>query len=183
MDPLDGTREFTEGIKEAVTTLVGISLKGKAIAGVVYQPFVNQCLWGGIGLGVHASIPLIPKRKKDDPLDSKKIVCTSRSHMTPTLQAALDAIKTDDIIKQGGAGAKSVMLLTGKANCYYYPQAGTKKWDTCAVQALVEEHGGVVTDGYGNPLTYFVDQTHSNENGIIATININHSDFLLKKTQ
>ena len=39
IDPVDGTREFVEGRLEAVTSLVGVSYRGRAIAGILGIPF------------------------------------------------------------------------------------------------------------------------------------------------
>ena len=41
IDPLDGTKEFTEGFLDHVTILVGIAIGKKAIGGVIHQPFWN----------------------------------------------------------------------------------------------------------------------------------------------
>ena len=41
VDPLDGTKEFTEGYLDHVTVLVGIAIGKKAIGGVIHQPFWN----------------------------------------------------------------------------------------------------------------------------------------------
>lgn len=41
VDPLDGTSEFTQGLLDHVTILIGLSVKGKAIGGVIHQPFFN----------------------------------------------------------------------------------------------------------------------------------------------
>lgn len=39
IDPLDGTRGFVSGKKWECTVLVGVTYKGKPIAGVIGQPF------------------------------------------------------------------------------------------------------------------------------------------------
>jgi len=55
IDPLDGTREFVDGLYEAVTVLVGISLRGHVIAGVIHQPFVGKSgrsVWGIADQGI-----------------------------------------------------------------------------------------------------------------------------------
>ena len=39
VDPLDATKEYTEGFLDHVTVLIGIALGKKAIAGVIHQPF------------------------------------------------------------------------------------------------------------------------------------------------
>ena len=41
VDPLDGTKEYTEGYLDHVTVLVGIAIGKKAIGGVIHQPFWN----------------------------------------------------------------------------------------------------------------------------------------------
>ncbi|CAJ0944222.1 unnamed protein product [Ranitomeya imitator] len=41
VDPLDGTKEYTEGLLDHVTVLIGIAHEGKAIAGVINQPYYN----------------------------------------------------------------------------------------------------------------------------------------------
>lgn len=51
------------GFLDHVTVLIGISVKGNAVAGVVHQPWFNfekpglplgRCIWGVIGLGGHS---------------------------------------------------------------------------------------------------------------------------------
>ena len=39
VDPLDATKEYTEGFLDHVTVLIGIALGKKAVAGVIHQPF------------------------------------------------------------------------------------------------------------------------------------------------
>lgn len=60
VDPLDGTSEFTEGLLDHVTVLIGIAWKGKAVGGVIHQPYYNyktegatlgRTVWGLQGLG------------------------------------------------------------------------------------------------------------------------------------
>ena len=42
VDPLDGTKEFTQGLLDHVTVLIGMAVGGRAVAGVVLQPFYNH---------------------------------------------------------------------------------------------------------------------------------------------
>eukprot|EP01135_Chromosphaera_perkinsii_P001667 Nk52_evm44s208 gene=Nk52_evmTU44s208 len=55
VDPLDATREFTEGQYDHVTVLLGIAYAGAPVAGIMYQPFftptAGRCVWGCVGLG------------------------------------------------------------------------------------------------------------------------------------
>ncbi len=43
VDPLDGTKEFTEGLVEHVTILIGIAVGKRAVAGVINQPYFTVC--------------------------------------------------------------------------------------------------------------------------------------------
>jgi 3'-phosphoadenosine 5'-phosphosulfate (PAPS) 3'-phosphatase len=43
IDPVDGTREFVEGRLDACQNLIGISYRGRAVAGVVGLPFTRYC--------------------------------------------------------------------------------------------------------------------------------------------
>ena len=52
VDPLDGTKEFTQGLLDHVTVLVGIAVGSKAVAGVIHQPYYNyQAASQGASLG------------------------------------------------------------------------------------------------------------------------------------
>ncbi|CAH8440690.1 unnamed protein product [Schistosoma turkestanicum] len=105
VDPLDGTKEFTEGLVEFVTVLIGISVGGKAVGGVVAQPFYKpnltmtagelqyktRVVWGLVGLGVFGVTPLLPSSKLPYPIDqnaekltSPHIIVVTRSHRSPT---------------------------------------------------------------------------------------------------
>jgi 3'(2'), 5'-bisphosphate nucleotidase len=180
VDPLDGTKEYTLGHVENVTTLIGISYKGFALAGVISIPFCNQLLFAGVGIGLHVqgdlslkpscvvspnearsrhpywskwaptSLPSSTSSASPASSDVSSLsVVTSRSHMTPELTSLLAELGVGTVLRAGGAGNKGVKLLQGHADAYVFPQAGTKRWDICAVQAAVEAAGGQLTDAFG----------------------------------
>ena len=39
--------------------------------------------------------------------------------------------------------------MEGEADAYIFPSSGTKKWDTCAPEAILVAAGGELTDIYG----------------------------------
>ena len=47
-----------------------------------------------------------------------------------------------------------LMVLENVVDAYIYPSVGTKRWDTCAGDALIRAAGGEVTDVHGQPLVY-----------------------------
>lgn len=167
VDPLDGTTEYTHGFLEHVTVLIGIALSGRAVGGVIHQPYYNngsgRTIWGlkGLGTGGFDSVQL--------PTD-KLIVATTRSHSNALVQSALEALKPDEVIKVGGAGFKILLLLEGKAHAYVFASAGCKKWDTCAPEAVIEAFGGVLTDMLGRHYNYGPTVSFPNKAGILATV-------------
>ena len=107
VDPLDGTSEYTQGMLDHVTVLIGVAYKNRAVGGVIHQPYHNfntektcqgRTLWGIPGVGSGGFKP--------QPPPSTKIIATTRSHMTPLVQQTIDALKPDEVLKTGGAGYK-----------------------------------------------------------------------------
>lgn len=95
-----------QGFLEHVTVLVGLSVEGRAVGGVIHQPYYNhnnggegRTIWGLIGLGVGGIVPV-------DPQPGKLIIASTRSHSNELVQMALEALKPDNILRVGGAGHK-----------------------------------------------------------------------------
>ena len=97
------------------------------------------------------------------------IVTTTRSHSSQTINAAVEAIKPDEVLRVGGAGHKVLLVIEGKAHAYVFASRGCKKWDTCAPQAVLESVGGKLTDMFGHDLSYEKDVNITNELGVLAT--------------
>eukprot|EP01114_Cavostelium_apophysatum_P014975 TRINITY_DN3998_c0_g1_i2.p1 TRINITY_DN3998_c0_g1~~TRINITY_DN3998_c0_g1_i2.p1 ORF type:complete len:475 (-),score=112.19 TRINITY_DN3998_c0_g1_i2:33-1457(-) len=169
VDPLDATKEYTLGNLQGVMCLIGISHKGKAIAGVMYQPFVNDdrgngtLMYGMKGFGVFGI-------KKVERNDLKVVLATTRTHSDQYVEAAIACIAPDEILRVGGAGYKALLVLQGKADVYLFPTKGTKKWDTCAPEAILREAGGICTDRHGNVISYLHDSDVHNSEGILISM-------------
>lgn len=175
IDPLDGTKEYTLGMKEAVTTLIGITYKGVPIAGVVNAPFSGKTVWGVVGVGVFGLSYTAPE-------PGRRWIVTSRSHMTERLQELIKAVNAQKVLQVGGAGSKGLMVLEGQADAYFFPQLGTKKWDTCAIEALFRASGGCLTDAYGADLPYspLPGAELTNTLGVLATRSkAEHANYVL----
>ncbi|XP_022708551.1 3'(2'),5'-bisphosphate nucleotidase 1-like isoform X2 [Varroa jacobsoni] len=172
VDPLDGTKEYTQGLLDHVTVLVGFAVEGRAVAGVVHQPFYNyqkekdifqqgRTMWGIVGLGVRGINVRVPPA-------NGFVVTTTRSHSSPTINACIDSMKPTEIIRVGGAGHKVLLLMEGEAHAYVFPSPGCKKWDTCAPEALLVAAGGALTDIHGNAIQYHAHVDHPNWGGVLA---------------
>ncbi|CAB3366972.1 Hypothetical predicted protein [Cloeon dipterum] len=174
VDPLDGTSEYTQGLLDHVTVLIGVAVGEKAVGGVIHQPYYEyqnfakpelspgRTIWGISGIGTGGFDPKVAE-------EGKRIITTTRSHSNALVQAALDAIQPDDVLRVGGAGHKVMLLMEGKAHAYVFASAGCKKWDTCAPEAILSAAGGHLTDMLGRPYQYHASVQHLNASGVLAT--------------
>ncbi|CAH8869815.1 unnamed protein product [Trichobilharzia szidati] len=190
VDPLDGTKEFTEGLVEYVTVLIGIAAGGKPVGGVVAQPFyqptsventkkphyITRVVWGLSDVGVFGVKPSLPSSQLPYPIDlnAPKLslphsIVITRSHRSPTHDIVIKAFYPTESICAGGCGYKVLMLLEGRGHVYVFPSQGTKKWDTCAPEAVLLASGGKLTDLLGQPYNYSLNTEHENVRGILAT--------------
>ena len=163
---------------EHVTVLIGIAIRGVAIAGVMHQPYSEndtcRTLWGIVGVGTGGFNFQLP------PPD-QFIIATTSSHYNKSTKNSLDVLKPSKVIKVGGAGFKTLLILEGKVHAYIYVRAGCKRWDTCAPEAILKATGGRFTDIYGNAYDYSKDVDPMNSNGIFATAQNCDHDALLKQ--
>nr|KAF6395037.1 3'(2'), 5'-bisphosphate nucleotidase 1 [Rousettus aegyptiacus] len=142
VDPLDGTKEYTEGLLDNVTVLIGIAYEGRAIAGVINQPYYNY-----------------------QSNEKQKL----REHKNEA-KAGPDATLGRTIWGVLGLGAFGFQLIEGKASAYVFASPGCKKWDTCAPEVILHAVGGKLTDIHGNALRYNKEVKHMNSAGVLATL-------------
>ncbi|MCL4127941.1 UNVERIFIED_CONTAM: hypothetical protein GTU68_019301, partial [Idotea baltica] len=183
VDPLDGTAEYTQGLLDHVTVLIGIAHNGKVVGGVVHQPYYNyqnpgsqlgRTIWSMVG-GNIGGIKVTP------PPSEGCIVTTTRSHSSSTVNDAVAALNPTNVLRVGGAGHKVLLLLEGLAHAYVFASPGCKKWDTCAPQAVLEAAGGKLTDISGVDIPYQASVPHRNSTGVLAVApGLNFNEILQK---
>jgi 3'(2'), 5'-bisphosphate nucleotidase len=201
VDPLDGTKEFTSGRYEYVTTLVGITVRGEPAIGIISQPYAlrgrGRVLWGGRAAGgVHEYLPAAAGgdaihsrlRPPADEHAARHAAMVSLSREAGPVDMALTQLEALGLVKQrlpaGGAGFKSMCVVDGRAGYYLFPRAGTSRWDTCAPQALIEAVGGVLLDRMGRRMVYDACAAdHGNEHGIVACRQASNVELVIKITR
>ncbi|XP_039548864.1 3'(2'),5'-bisphosphate nucleotidase 1 isoform X1 [Pimephales promelas] len=195
VDPLDGTKEYTEAARvlynpvyiqkpvqphrdpnrllDNVTVLIGIAYRGTAIAGVINQPFYNYQIGAGASLGRTLwgvlGLGAFGFQLQEVP-DGKRIITTTRSHSNKHVVDTVQAMEPHEVIRVGGAGNKIIQLVEGKASAYVFASPGCKKWDTCAPEAILHAVGGKLTDIHGNAFRYDANVKHMNSAGVLATL-------------
>ncbi|KAK7104394.1 3'(2'),5'-bisphosphate nucleotidase 1-like isoform X4 [Littorina saxatilis] len=180
VDPVDGTAEYTQGLLDHVTVLIGVSVNGIATGGVIHQPYYNykagpdaklgRCIWGMVGLGAFGF-------ERQTPPEGLNIITTTRSHSNRAVTEAVESCQPTEVVRVGGAGHKVLLLIEGKAHAYVFASKGCKKWDTCAPEAVLHAVGGRLTDLLGKPIPYGANVKFPNASGVLATV-ANHDWYV-----
>ncbi len=155
IDPLDGTKEFVNKNGE-FTVNIGLVYKGDPILGVIYAPVNKELYYALKNKGAYVenlNTKIIKKISVTDKV-SDLIMVASKSHFSEKeanlIENHKDKIK-DNLSK--GSSLKGCMIATGEADVYY--RFGlTCEWDTCAMQCIVEEAGGIFRQMDNSAMTY-----------------------------
>jgi len=155
VDPLDGTREFTEGGEE-FTVNIALVRDGVPILGVVYVP-VTGVMYAGYDGGSAIRWSQDSGKEKEitvQEVPSKGItVVSSKSHGSRERQDAfLEGFKVAKVVRKSSS-LKICVIAEGRA--HMYPRFGpTCHWDTAAGDAVLRAAGGSIQDMDGNDLVY-----------------------------
>ena len=181
VDPLDGTREFIARNGE-FAVMIGLLDGARAVAGVVHAPVTGTSWLGAAGTGawrVEGGGSWVPVRvSAEDDLGRARLVA-SRSHRSASLRRALATLGGASVRALGSAGLKGAEVAQGTADAYVDTGAGTKRWDACAIDALVTAAGGRVTDTRGAPIDYRGPDL-ANRQGVLVTNGLVHDAILAR---
>ena len=154
VDPIDGTTNF---IKDYHTSAISVALlKGReAVAGVVYNPYLDEAFYAIKGEGAYCNGKRISVSAQ--PIGKALVLFGSspydKSLFPKTIEVLSDYFyKALDIRRSGSAALDLCSVACGRADIYFELQVSP--WDFAAGKLLVEEAGGVVTDLDGKPLSF-----------------------------
>ena len=140
IDPIDGTKEFCTGKGEQCSICVGFAglATGEAVAGIVYRPLCPIKSWA---LGCKGEGLMQSSLQQREQLGDGAFLCSNggTSGFLDCLRAELGFTERP----QGGAGNKALRVLEEPRGCYIQDR-GVSRWDTCAAQAVLEAHGGML---------------------------------------
>ncbi|XP_043930171.1 Golgi-resident adenosine 3',5'-bisphosphate 3'-phosphatase [Protopterus annectens] len=177
IDPLDATQEYTENLRQYVTTMVCVAVEGKPVIGVIHKPFSKYTAWAMVDGGSNI---IARSSYSENPLK----VTVSRSHEGEGRKVTQQAFGNSTvIIAAGGAGYKVLSLLDvpddehTKADVYLHTSF-IKKWDICAGSAILRTLGGHMTTLKGEEIDY--SSSPSNYDGILASVKLDHKALIEK---
>jgi len=160
VDPLDGTREFTNRIGE-FTVNIALVTGDMPVLGVVHIPVTGESFTGaGPGTATRRRKSGVRERiSARTPPSDGLVVLTSRFHVDErklnTFLQERTATRGQQVRerKVAGSALKFCMIAAGEAD--FYPRLGpTMEWDTAAGHALVLAAGGAVETLDGKTLRY-----------------------------
>ena len=142
IDPLDGTREFSQ-LREDWAVHVALTIGGRCALGAVALPARKRNLWGvcapaSYGIEGEAAKEHELARGDSRPHEPTRIA-VSRSH-TPSWMARFASELGATQVFSGSVGNKVAMLLLGEADVYVH-RKGLKEWDTCAPECVARALG------------------------------------------
>lgn len=138
VDPLDGTREYSEG-RDDWAVHVALAIDGVASVGAVALPALALTLTSGRPQGL--AKPNAPLR-----------MLVSRSRPAKEAVAVAQAMGAE-LVSMGSAGAKAMAVVRGQADIYLHT-GGQYEWDNCAPAAVAKAAGLHVSRADGSPLRY-----------------------------
>ena len=149
VDPLDGTKEFVEGVPEWCVS-VGLVEDGRAVAGGIANPATGECVLGALGHGVTYNGR--PARVSDRQDVHGALVLASRSEVG---RGDWDRYRGAPftVRPMGSIAYKMALVAAGLADATW-TLAPKHEWDVAAGVALVLAAGGRVRTLDGSPLVF-----------------------------
>lgn len=156
VDPLDGTREFLQGVPEYAVS-IALALNGQAVLGVVYNPDADEMFAGTVD-------------SEDERFGLERVGALSESYMLVgrgewhygDLPPVPDGTK---VMPVGSIAYRMALLATGKG-CLVFTPGRRSEWDLAAGAALLGAAGATVTDIDGRALQF--NQAEPSVRGLIA---------------
>jgi len=164
LDPIDGTKSFVHGVP-LYGTLVAVECEQAGQIGVIQIPVLDECVYAARGQGawfVRKGAAPVPARVSSCASLKQALLCTSELRFpTPERQQVLDRlVRATRINRTWGDCYGYLMVATGRADVMLDPIMAL--WDIAALQPILTEAGGSLTDWQGQPTIYSAEAIATN---------------------
>lgn len=148
VDPIDGTREFVEGIPEWCVS-IGLIEAGQPVAGGVLNQATGEKIIGGVGRGVEyqGHRPALSGGSL-----SESLVLASRSEVRRGEWEGFTGFPFT-IQPMGSVAYKLALVAAGRADATW-TLVPKHEWDVAAGAAMISAAGGFVALADGHPLAF-----------------------------
>lgn len=174
VDPIDGTTNFIHGMPHFAIT-VGLEREGQIVAGVTFNPILNELFWAEKGRGAFLNdtrIRVSARKELVDSLIGTGIPFAGKpGHGQFLKELHQISQRVAGVRRLGSSALDFAWVAAGRYDAYW--ERGLKPWDVAAGIILVTEAGGMVTA---------IDEDASYRNGdSICTANLDLHPALLEK--
>ena len=147
VDPIDGTKEFIEGVPQFSISIALVHL-GEPIIGVIYNPSTNELFSASKNMGSFYN----GERVKCLDQNKESIALVSRSEVKRGLW---DEYKNNfkDLRPIGSVAYKLGLIGAGKGDIFATLRP-KNEWDICAGHCIINESGGALFDLHGKLIKY-----------------------------
>jgi myo-inositol-1(or 4)-monophosphatase len=146
IDPIDGTRAFITGMP-LWGTLIGVTERGRAVAGLMDQPYTRERIWSGGDATYWRSTDGGTRPVRTSPcgaLADARLTTTSPDLFVGAEREVFDALKAEARLTRFGGDCYAYCLLAA-GHIDIIVEAGLKAYDIVALVPIIEAAGGVVT--------------------------------------
>ena len=159
IDPIDGTKEFIEGVPQFAVS-IGFVVDGRPQVAVVFNPAQDQFYQAAAGQGATLNGRPIHVTARDQ-VDGA-LLLVSRSEPRKKFQVFVDRCAIEPV---GSIAYRLAQVAGGKGDGTLTFRS-IREWDVCAGVLMVEAAGGSVVDGNGKVLVF--NQPEARHRGVVA---------------
>lgn len=170
VDPLDGTKEFIQGIPE-FSVAIALSHDGEAVVGVTYNPIKREMYSAASGIGCFLGRKRVKVTRTR--VLKRATVLASRSEIARGEWQVFDGVVA--VSPTGSVAYKLAMVAAGKGDATF-TRSPKSEWDIASGAALIAQGGGRLTDVNGEPVR--LNQKKVKLNGLIASNGVLHKQLM-----
>lgn len=147
LDPIDGTKSFITGVP-LFTTLIALQQNGEPQCGAIYQPILDELVWGNNRECFFNGQP-VRMRTTENLTDATLLITDARHAAEHHPKANFNALAAESKFWRTWAdGYGYTLLATGYADIMLDPVMNP--WDIMAAVPVIRGAGGTITDFAGN---------------------------------
>lgn len=198
IDPIDGSKAFADGHLDQVTNMIGITVRGRPLVGIIHKPFATQqrnssrtyvgSTESGLFYFDHSRSdkttssptyvsPFDTEEQKNQATSGhyQPAMCTSTDEESGSMmQSVLKDLMPLKVNKVKGPGNKFLHLTNERSDFFLNLVPGYSMWDLCASEAIFASRGGILTDAKQKSLFYDSSRrSFGLYNGVVAARNAN----------
>lgn len=151
IDPVDGTMNFVHGFPHSCIS-VGLAINKECVAGIIYNPILNQLFTAKKGKGAFLNDVQIHVSKVKKLCNALVVFEAGTSREEEKRKVVLENFKlvvtnAHGVRSLGSAALNMAMVAMGAADVNF--EFGIHAWDVAAGDILVREAGGICIDPAG----------------------------------